>query len=319
MVAQFATAAGEISGAYFTCRNRKLHERTGGSHESRNLMAARRFFVLSRAGRKTRHLRATGRELKRKLKVNTPRLIVCDIEGCIMPPRRGPLDLPALMPLVEYCRSAQQDAALPPLVFCTGRQIPYAECVTQMLDAFFPGRPSIVENGAFLYDVAANRVLRHPLLGEQALEAMYAAREASAALLARVGTAQEFGKEICLSLNPPPSMKIETFYRVVQDELQPWSEALTITHSQSAVDITPRGIDKAAGVFFLSEQTGITPAQMLGIGDTRGDLPMLKLIGIPCGPANASREVREVSTFIAPSEGPRGVVEILERFTGWHA
>jgi hydroxymethylpyrimidine pyrophosphatase-like HAD family hydrolase len=246
-----------------------------------------------------------------------PRLIVCDIEGCITPPRRGTIELSELAPLAAYCRATQSDQSLPPLVFCTGRQIPYAECVAQMLGAFFPDFPSVVENGAFLYDIAGNKVLRHPALSDESMAQLDEVRRAAQSLLTRHGAAREFGKELCLSLNPPGEMAIEAFYQIVCEALSAWSESITITHSQSAVDITPRGIDKAAGVLFLSEQTGIAPEEMLGIGDTQGDLPMLRLVGQPCGPANASEEVRAVSTFIAPSAGPLGVAEILKRFTEW--
>lgn len=236
-----------------------------------------------------------------------------------MPARRGAVVLSDVAPLAEYSLAARADSTLPPLVFCTGRQIPYAECVAQMIGAFFPGFPSVVENGAFLYDIAANKVLRHPALDETSLQAIAEARCAAQSFLERVGAAREWGKEICLSLNPPPEMAIESFFEIVCSELAQYADVLTITHSQSAVDVTPHGVDKAAGVLFLSEQTGIAPQEMLGIGDTQGDLPMLKLVGFPCGPANASAEVRAVSTFIARGEGPRGVAEILEKFTAWKA
>lgn len=247
------------------------------------------------------------------------RLIVCDIEGCLTPPRRGAIPLPEVAPIADYCWRAQSDPALPPLVFCTGRQIPYAECVAQMLNAFFPGLPSVVENGAFLYDIARNEIFPHPLLTEEALGVLSEVRTAARALLREENAVLEAGKEACLSLNPRAGQNVEELYSIASRVLAPFRHAVEITHSKSAVDITPRGIDKAAGVRFLAQTTGIAPEEMLGIGDTRGDLPMLNLVGTACGPANATDEVRAVSTFIASSEGPRGAGEILERFTDWRA
>lgn len=112
-------------------------------------------------------------------------------------------------------------------------------------------------------------------------------------------------------------MSISQFFEEVKQSLSQFSNVINITHSASAVDITPIGIDKASGVKFLAEKTGISTENMLGIGDTRGDLPMLNLVGIPTGPANASQDVKDIAKFIARSEGVIGVAEILKHFTTW--
>jgi hydroxymethylpyrimidine pyrophosphatase-like HAD family hydrolase len=249
--------------------------------------------------------------------MSTIRLIVCDVEGCITPPNRGIVVASEIMPIAAYCAAARNDQGLPPLVLCTGRQIPYAECVAQLIGAFYPGFPSIVENGAFLYDIANNDIIPNPSLKPDALAALREVREKTEHLMNQYGAKKEYGKEACISLNPPPGMAIDQFFEVARNALANWSTVVDITHSQSAVDITPAGIDKAAGMRCLAERTGISPDEMLGIGDTRGDMPMLKLVGVPTGPANASHEVREIASFIAPHPGPVGVADILRRFTAW--
>jgi hydroxymethylpyrimidine pyrophosphatase-like HAD family hydrolase len=245
------------------------------------------------------------------------RLIVCDAEGCITPPNRGIMNPEEIVPIAEYCRAARNDKSLPPLVLCTGRQIPYAECVVQMIGAFFPGYPSIVENGAFLYDVANNDILPNSALPLRFIEIVTELHQQVDKLIKKYGAKKESGKEICISLNPPNDLTIENFYEVVRKELDSYADLLEITHSMSAVDITPKGIDKASGVRQLAEITGIAPQKMLGIGDTRGDLPMLNLVGVPACPANATDEVKAVAQFIATQEGALGVAEILRHFTPW--
>lgn len=74
------------------------------------------------------------------------------------------------LPIVDYCQKIQLNNDLPPLVFCTGRQIPYLECVDQLTKAFFPNFPSVAENGAFLYDVARNEVFLNPAITNEARE-----------------------------------------------------------------------------------------------------------------------------------------------------
>jgi HAD superfamily hydrolase (TIGR01484 family) len=244
-------------------------------------------------------------------------LIITDIEGCITPPNRGMMNPEDFLPIVNYCQKARLGNDLPPLVFCTGRQIPYLECVAQLTNAFFPAFPSVADNGAFLYDVAQNEVFLNPAITNEAKEFLLDVRRETEKILQKFEARKEYGKDICISLNPPAKMPISVFFEEVKRSLSQYSTAITITHSASAVDITPIGIDKASGVRFLSEKTGIPTEKMLGIGDTRGDLPMLNLVGIPTGPANASQEVREVAKFISKSEGIIGVAEILRHFTSW--
>jgi HAD superfamily hydrolase (TIGR01484 family) len=245
------------------------------------------------------------------------RLIITDIEGCITPPNRGMMTPADFLPIVDYCQKASLDNDLPPLVFCTGRQIPYLECVAQLTNAFFPNFPSVAENGAFLYDVASNEVFMNPAVTPEAQEILREVRHQTEKVREKLNAPKEHGKDLCISLNPPLKMPISEFFEEVRQSLANYSNVVNITHSASAVDITPFGIDKASGVKFLSEKTGIPLENMLGIGDTRGDLPMLNLVGMPTGPANASKEVREVAKFIADSEGVIGVAEILKHFTSW--
>jgi HAD superfamily hydrolase (TIGR01484 family) len=244
-------------------------------------------------------------------------LIVADIEGCISPPNRGMMNPSDFLPIVDYCQKAKLDSNLPRLIFCTGRQIPYLECVAQLTNAFFPNFPSVAENGAFLYDVAQNEVFLNPAVTPEAKELLQEVRRETEKILQRFDARKEYGKNICISLNPPLEMPISEFFEEVRQSLLPYSNVINITHSASAVDITPVGIDKASGVKFLSEKTGIPLKNMLGIGDTRGDLPMLNLVGMPTGPANASEDVQKIAKFIAKSEGAIGVTEILKHFTSW--
>lgn len=246
-----------------------------------------------------------------------PSLIVADIEGVITPPNRGMIEPLEILPLIAYCEAVRTGVGLPPLVFCTGRQIPYLEFVAQYTNAFFPGLPSVAENGAFLYDVAQNEVFINPAVNGESRETLRVVRKRTDEIVDRTGARKEYGKEICISLNPPQGMTAAGFFVLVSDELAEFADAINVTHSASAVDITPKGIDKASGVRFLSEKTGIPLEAMLGIGDTRGDLPFLEVVGIAAGPANASAEVRNVAEFIAESEGPAGVAEILRRYTDW--
>jgi hydroxymethylpyrimidine pyrophosphatase-like HAD family hydrolase len=78
--------------------------------------------------------------------------------------------------------------------------------------------------------------------------------------------------------------------------------------------VTPTGVDKGAGVGWLSEKTGIPLAQMGGIGDSGSDLKFLDRVGWSAAPANAAAEVKEAVGYVSPHEDGDGVVDILHRW-----
>jgi 3-deoxy-D-manno-octulosonate 8-phosphate phosphatase (KDO 8-P phosphatase) len=74
------------------------------------------------------------------------------------------------------------------------------------------------------------------------------------------------------------------------------------------------GIDKGAGVEWLSRETGVPLAQMAGIGDSPGDLPYLRRVGFSAAPANATDDVKRTVQYVSPFKDSKGVVDILLRW-----
>ena len=62
---------------------------------------------------------------------------------------------------------------------------------------------------------------------------------------------------------------------------------------------------------WLSQETGIPPDQMGGIGDSASDLAFLSIVGRSAAPANAANEVKAVVDCVSPYEDGDGVVDIL--------
>ncbi|MBC8279263.1 MAG: HAD-IIB family hydrolase [Chloroflexi bacterium] len=68
-----------------------------------------------------------------------------------------------------------------------------------------------------------------------------------------------------------------------------------------AVDFTLAGVDKAAGISRVGETLGINPANMVAVGDSYNDLPMLEICGFSVAMGNSPSEVRAAADFVAPS------------------
>jgi hydroxymethylpyrimidine pyrophosphatase-like HAD family hydrolase len=247
-------------------------------------------------------------------------LLVFDFEGCLSPGKGKPHPLVAWLRILEYCTSALYGRK-PPLVLCTGRSQPYVECVLQAFNAFFPGIPSIVENGLFLYLPVENELLPHPAIKDEISTIQKLNLELIETLLP-YGPAEP-GKEVCVSITPDSNIEI-AFKKIIGDPIfkrfLPYYE---ITHSNSAVDFVPKdrngmAVDKRRGLEFLSEYTGIPISNMLGSGDSRGDLPMLEVVGFPTCPSNASKDVKKIVAerggYIAGLNDAFGAVEIMQMF-----
>lgn len=244
------------------------------------------------------------------------RLIVSDVEGCVIPGQGRPWDLAALAALAEHNRRARSAGGPPALTLCSGRPAQYVEALGQALGLTLP---ACCENGAVLYHPGPGRV--ELLITEEQRERMARVREAAAAWCARQGRARAaVGKEACVSLIPvAPGYGVEDlcadFRAWLADGLGLTGNDLNFTFSAGAVDVTPAGVDKATGVRALAERLGVGPSEILGIGDSHNDIPFLGIVGVACAPANASPAVRALASYVSPEAYGRGVVDILRRYT----
>ncbi len=241
-----------------------------------------------------------------------PVVLVCDVEGCVVPDLGRPWDLKLLSELAALIRR------LPfPVHLCSGRPVQYVEGVLQALGL---ETVAVCEGGAVLFDPRLYRV--EILVPEEAREMMADLRRVLERDFAPArGARVSVGKEVCVSLVPlreegarpvPPSALLEPLEEFLELRFGRWRERFAVTQSASAVDITPRGVDKGTGVKELLDRLGVSPKRCLGVGDGKNDLPFLTRMGGRACPGNADQEVKAVSSFISPYHFTAGVKEILE-------
>lgn len=80
------------------------------------------------------------------------------------------------------------------------------------------------------------------------------------------------------------------------------------------LEIVPNGIDKAVGLNILLQHTGISPEELVAIGDGYNDLPMLRLAGLGVAMDNAQEILKKEADFVTLSNEQDGVAEVVERF-----
>ncbi len=248
------------------------------------------------------------------------RLVVSDIEGCLNLDE-STYDHEALSSIRLANQLARPDNPIPFITVCSGRQHGFVEAMVRMIG----GRmPAIFENGCGLF--FPNRSLYdeyewHPSLAEPSARLNRdKIREAAGRICRRTGARRVIGKEVLVSLHPPSSMSVQELHEFVEKNLVEKGIAASVSNSASAVDIAPVGIDKGTGLQWLMQKVGeqfpLDTCNVTGIGDSRGDLAFLRLVGFPAVPANAAAEAKAVARYCSPESDGRGVADIMERCIG---
>jgi len=240
------------------------------------------------------------------------RLVVIDVDGCLTPGEGQPWNFEALKYIAQLNRRAQQDVTQLAVTLCTGRQEPYVEVMMQAIDAHLPG---IYENGGGLYFPREYRFVENPLITPAIREALLEIKTVLRQEVVETGLGHfQPGKEVSLTLYPLGQVSVHQLYLATTKALETCNAGYIAQASVSCVDITPKGVDKGAGVRWLSREMGIPLAQIGGIGDSASDLKFLSIIGRSAAPSNAADEVKASVDYVSPYEDGDGVVDILHRW-----
>jgi len=249
--------------------------------------------------------------------------ILIDVDGCVVPTNRKVSCefFSGLSTIARYVGKANQ-GKFPSIAFCSGRDRNYIEAVS-----YFVGLPdfwSVIESGVALFNPATKELLFNPVLTDEVEKTFQKITEKRVPeILERYPELFLYpGNMVCVALERKYGAKltIENAYSGVTEEMEDLLQSgrIRITHSDCAVDIGPTGIDKASGIKFLSQHTGINLEKTLGIGDSNGDVPLFKSVGLVGCPANASEEckklVKKRKGYISSYFYARGVADVIENF-----
>lgn len=261
-------------------------------------------------------------------------LFVADIDGCLTNPFETP-DWDLLTRIRELNRMSREDPHVPPLTLCTGRPLPYAESVAQWLDVRHP----FVFESAGLYDLQNNCLLTgvpgigskdriqagtapvddelvmplDRLIGSPLLEPITRMKSwLIEELIPRYpGTLLEFTKLMDAGIVSMDTAAI----RLMLTEIQAHAAAhpgLEVHDTDISVNILIAGNNKEMGLRLISRQTGIPLDRIAYIGDSSGDIPALRIAGMPHAPANAAPVVRAL-TDVTHMEG-RATLAVLQAY-----
>ena len=166
------------------------------------------------------------------------RWVIADSDGCLGPAAGS--EHPADMASLGFMRYTLDRNPEIRISFCTGRPVAYVTAIAQCIGAFnvlepeyreaffnktgfmLKGYPSVCENGAVIYDVAAKRAYPSPLMTQEQIESLNKIRaEVIPGLCHKTGMRQEAAAKLyCISLNPKVVENIEEECEIVKEELK---------------------------------------------------------------------------------------------------
>lgn len=238
------------------------------------------------------------------------KLVLCDIDGCLNAGLHAPLDLVSLHRIAHQISTLAERGIS--FSLCTGRPVSFAQAMAQCVGT---SAPMICENGALVLDPSSGQ-----LTAMVSTQDMTALQQFGDRILSLPRWAGEFTKEpgkiACLSLNGPSITGASSpdAIKAVMAEMQnvDGADSFHWAHSTTAIDITPKGIDKSIGATKVLGDMGLNWAEVAAIGDSNGDLPILSRVGIPMCPANAEQSVKAMARHCADAQHASGISELLQ-------
>ena len=202
--------------------------------------------------------------------------LVTDYDGTIATHGSVP---DAVIAAVRRLRSSGRHAIL-----ATGRRLEDLLALCPHIDVF---SYVIAENGAVTYD---------PSLRETTLLAEPIPREFLAALANINVGPLEIGSIIVSTHS--------SHQAIVLRLIQASGLELKIVFNGPAMMIVPTGINKASGTRFVLRKLGLSPHEIVVVGDAENDHSILQIAECPVAVANAIDAIKEVAWLIALSQVP---------------
>ena len=80
------------------------------------------------------------------------------------------------------------------------------------------------------------------------------------------------------------------------------------------LEIANKNVNKGKTLKKLGEIKNIKPEEMIAVGDSANDKPLLELVGMPVAVENAIPEIKKIAKFISTSNVEHGLKTTIEEF-----
>ncbi|HJU03952.1 MAG TPA: HAD-IIB family hydrolase, partial [Nitrospiraceae bacterium] len=177
------------------------------------------------------------------------------------------------------------------LILVTGRELDELLAIFPQITLF---ERVVAENGALMY---------HPAAREEKLLAPRPSEEFVKELQARGVGPISVGRSIVATWEPHET----TVLQVIRD----LGLEMRVIFNKGAVMILPAGVTKATGLMAALKELGLSPHNVVGVGDAENDHALLQLCEYAVAVQNAIPMLKEAADWVTPSDHGAGVVELI--------
>jgi hydroxymethylpyrimidine pyrophosphatase-like HAD family hydrolase len=177
------------------------------------------------------------------------------------------------------------------LILVTGRELPELLEIFPEIELF---EWVVAENGALLY---------RPSTKEEKPLADPPSERFIQVLKSRNVAPMSVGRVIVATWEPHETAVLETI-RDLGLELQ-------VIFNKGAVMILPTGVNKASGLKAALKEMGLSPHNVVGVGDAENDHALLRFCEFSCAVSNALPALKETADFVATADHGAGVSQLM--------
>src|SRR5688572_24925486 len=210
--------------------------------------------------------------------------LATDYDGTLA--QHGRVDAATLASLERLAASGRK------LILVTGRELPDLERVFPELHRF---DKVVAENGALLYTPATRKARA---LAEAPPAAFISELELRGVKPLSVGAS------IVATWHPMENLVLRTI-RDLGLELQ-------VIFNKGAVMVLPAGVNKASGLAVALEELGLSPHNVVAIGDAENDHALLQAVHVSVAVANAVPMLKAAADIVTRADHGAGVAELID-------
>lgn len=132
-------------------------------------------------------------------------------------------------------------------------------------------------------------------------------------------TAVAFGEEFYSMKHEPTKMlsiaephEIQEIQRIINKEFP--GDIFTATSKSNYLELTHPSVNKGHALALLAEKLNIRQDEVMAIGDSNNDYPMIEYAGFGVAMGNASERVKSIAQAVTAHNNAHGVAEAIEKY-----
>jgi hydroxymethylpyrimidine pyrophosphatase-like HAD family hydrolase len=204
---------------------------------------------------------------------------------------------------------SRHDSTIPSITLCTGRPMPYAEAVAQIMGIEQP----IVFESAGVFDPVHYQFHLNETFTDDTSRQISDLKEwlTQQVINKHEGFTLEFSKLMDAGIIHRERAMIQQVLPCIRKYVDAKYGDFEVHHTDVSVNIILKNNNKKTGIQSLCEMNDIKTSEIAYIGDSSGDISGLKISGFPFSPRNATEDVKKVSRTLS-AENSEAVLSAYE-------